>query len=92
MPKIITTARGERIDLDVFKIKSALAQAPQSVAVETRKNFIDKQEQPAGRKPAVTDFTPTPEAVKAVEDLKTMSKVEGDKDDFQDKEAPVKKK
>lgn len=95
MPNIITTARGERIDLDVFKIKAQLAQAPMKVDVETRKTFIDKQEQPATRRstPPV-EFIVTPEVIKAAEDLKILSNIEPatEGDEFKDQTPHTKKK
>lgn len=72
MPNVITTARGERIDLDVIKIKGQLAQAPMNIEVERRKKFIDmKEERP---KRAAYDLTVTPEALAALEAIKQESK------------------
>lgn len=75
MPHIITSAKGERIDLDVIKIKGQLAQAPMNVEVARRKSLIDGKEE----KPRRAVFDPTadlPAAQAALADIRTESKAE----------------
>lgn len=75
MPNIITTARGERVDLDVIKIKGQLAQAPMNIEVERRKRLIDNKEEKPKR--AVFDLTANRAAAEAaLVDLKQESKAE----------------
>jgi hypothetical protein len=92
MPNIITTARGERVDLDVIKIKGQLAQAPMNVEVERRKQFIDTKEEKAKR--VVPELVATPEALAALEAIKQESKVEPEAgpETFEPVAAPSKKK
>lgn len=43
MSKIVTSARGERIDFDLIGIKSAMAALPQTDNVKKRERFINKK-------------------------------------------------
>lgn len=74
MPNIITTARGERVDLDVIKIKGQIAQAPMNIEVQRRKRLIDSKEEKPKR--AVFDLTASKDAKAALEDLRVASKAE----------------
>jgi hypothetical protein len=75
MPNVITTARGERVDLDVIRIKGQLAQAPMNIEVERRKKFIDTKEEKPKR--ASYDLTVTNQAIEeALAAIKQESKVE----------------
>lgn len=91
MPNIITTARGESVDLDVIKIKGQLAQAPMNVDVERRKKFIDTKEEKPKRAPI--ELVPTPEVIEALEALKAESKIEPSSgpESFEDNDKPMKK-
>ncbi len=79
MPNIITTARGERVDLDVIKIKGQLAQAPMNIEVERRKRLIDNKEEKPKRAPLFDLTVNKPEAEAALAVIKQESKVVPDK-------------
>lgn len=74
MPHIITTAKGERVDLDVIKIKGQLAQAPMNVEVARRKSLLDGREEKPRRQPVFDPLANLPEAEAALADLRTESK------------------
>lgn len=44
MPRLVRTARGQIVDLDVIIVKQQLAQAPMNLEVSRRKKFIDARE------------------------------------------------
>lgn len=43
MAKKVRSARGELVDFDLLKIKSAIASAPKPLTVTKREDFIDKK-------------------------------------------------
>jgi hypothetical protein len=43
MSKSVTSARGERIDFDLLRIKSTMAALPTTESVEKRERFINKK-------------------------------------------------
>lgn len=57
MARIVTTARGEKVDFDALLIKQQLAQAPMNIEVERRKQFIDSKE---GKAPKQAVLQPQP--------------------------------
>jgi hypothetical protein len=44
MPRIVRTALGELVDFDALILKQKIAQAPMSIEVARRKEFIDNKE------------------------------------------------
>jgi hypothetical protein len=43
MPKVVRSARGERLDFDLLKIKQQIASAPAPTDVKAREKFIDSK-------------------------------------------------
>lgn len=71
MAKIVTSARGERVDFDLIGIKSALASIPATKNVKGRERFINKKRR-RGLKRKVDEMAQT----KRLEDANFDSAVE----------------
>lgn len=71
MSKIVTSARGERVDFDLIGIKSALASIPATKNVKGRERFINKKRR-RGLKRKVDEMAQT----KRLEDANFTSAVE----------------
>jgi len=41
MPKVVRSARGEKVNFDLLKIKQQISAAPKTTDVAARENFID---------------------------------------------------